>query len=161
MAPHPVVVENTGLGRFQVKVQAQGPAFVVDEPLSVGGLASGPTPYDLLSAALGACTVMTLRLYAERKGWPVSRVQAAVTHHRDPQTGAERFERVIYIEGSLNDEQTTQLVGMADRCPVGKTLTGVTTITTRLSKKATMSSMGGPCDELHGKVMEQACKETG
>ena len=70
-----VVVEDTGEGDFQVEVRAPGLSFLADEPVDAGGLGSGPTPYDLLSAGLGACTAMTLRLYARRKGWPLQGVR--------------------------------------------------------------------------------------
>jgi putative redox protein len=158
---HPVVVEDTGAGRFQVRVQAQGPSFLVDEPVSLGGLASGPTPYDLLSSALGACTVMTLQMYARRHGLPLTRVQVAVSHDRDETTGAESFVRKIYLDGDLSTAQQEKLLSAADRCPVGKTLHAGASITTELSKVRCQSSAGGPCDEMHVAAMDAACEETG
>ena len=80
-------VEETGGGQFQVRVTAASGSFLADEPVSVGGLGSGPTPYDLLGAGLGACTAMTLRLYADRKGWPLERVVVEV--------GGKRLEVVL------------------------------------------------------------------
>lgn len=78
-----VLIKETGEGRFQVKIQTAGEAFLADEPVSVGGDGTGPNPYELLAAGLGACTAMTLRLYAERKGWPLKRVEVRVLHRRD------------------------------------------------------------------------------
>jgi organic hydroperoxide reductase OsmC/OhrA len=77
------IIAETGLGRFQVEARVGSSAFLLDEPVAAGGRGSGPNPYDLLSSALGACTVMTIRLYANRKGWPLSQVRARVAHHRD------------------------------------------------------------------------------
>jgi len=77
-----VLVAETGLGKYQVEARAGDAAFLIDEPVSAGGLGSGPNPYNLLSAALGACTAMTIRLYASRKGWPLTHVRTAVRHCR-------------------------------------------------------------------------------
>jgi putative redox protein len=158
---HPVVVEDTGSGQFQVRAQAQGPSFLVDEPASLGGLASGPTPYDLLSSALGACTVMTLKMYARRHGLPLTRVQVSVAHDRDEATGAETFVRTIYLDGALSPEQEAKLLSAADRCPVGKTLHMGASITTELTRLRRRSTSGGPCDETHVAAMDAACEETG
>jgi putative redox protein len=127
-----VVVEETGLGNFQVEVAAGGVRFVADEPVDAGGLGTGPTPYDLLSAGLGACTAMTLRLYARRKGWPLRRVRVCVGHAKlGGQTPPDAFVREIALEGDLTIEQRTRLLEMAERCPVHATLQGGGSISTR------------------------------
>ncbi|MET0935008.1 MAG: OsmC family protein [Luteibacter sp.] len=159
MASNPVIVQPTGVGDFQVRVDAQGPSFLVDEPLSEGGLASGPTPYDLLSAALGACTAMTLRLYARRKDFPLTDVQVAVTHRRDPMTGRDVFDRALYLEGELDDAQKARLLAMSDRCPVGKTLQGGADITTHFAPKTEPVIPNRPCDCTHPTAMATACDE--
>src|SRR5665213_1651476 len=87
-----VTVSETGLGRLQVEARTATASFLIDEPLSVGGLGSGPNPYDLMSAALGACTAMTIRLYAERKSLPLTRVQVSVLHHRASLDARDLFE---------------------------------------------------------------------
>ena len=123
--PGYVVVEDTGEGDFQVEVEAGGARFLADEPVEVGGLGSGPTPYDLLSAGLGACTAMTLRLYARRKGIKLHRATVRVGHER--QTGSmpeDVFIRQIELDGDFTDEQRNRLMEIADRCPVHRTLRG-------------------------------------
>ena len=115
--------EETRLGKFQLAMRAGKAAFIADEPESAGGLGSGPTPFNLLSAALAACTTMTLRLYADRKGWPVERIRTGVTHRKDK--GAEKpdvFSRRVEIEGAIDEAQHVELLGVADRCPVHRTL---------------------------------------
>jgi putative redox protein len=107
--------------------------FLADEPVEVGGMGSGPTPYDLLCAALGACTAMTVRMYARRKALPLRRVRVCVGHARtkgdDPPDG---FLREIALEGDLTDEQSARLIEIAERCPVHASLKQGARITTEL-----------------------------
>jgi uncharacterized OsmC-like protein/fermentation-respiration switch protein FrsA (DUF1100 family) len=121
--PGEVIVEETGEGNFQVAVLAGGVRFLADEPVEVGGLGSGPTPYDLLCAGLGACTAMTIRMYARRKAWPLRRVRVCVGHARtrgeDPPDG---FLREVALEGDLTQEQRSRLMEIAERCPVHASL---------------------------------------
>jgi uncharacterized OsmC-like protein/alpha-beta hydrolase superfamily lysophospholipase len=128
-----VVVRETGQGRFQQEVTVGAHRFLADEPLEVGGLDSGPGPYDLLLAGLGACTAMTLRLYAERKALPLERVTVRLNHSRihaadcaDCETKEgmlDRIERAITLRGTLDAEQRRRLLEIADKCPVHRTLT--------------------------------------
>jgi putative redox protein len=118
-----VIVETTGEGDFQVAVRAAGARFLADEPVESGGLGSGPTPYDLLCAALGTCTAMTLGMYARRKAWPLKGVRVRVGHARSPDTTpADGFMRTIEIEGELGPEERGRLVEIAGRCPVHRSL---------------------------------------
>lgn len=140
-----VEVSETGLGKFQAMVVAGRHRLIADEPEAVGGLDSGPSPYGYLSAALGACTVMTLRMYAERKGLAVTRISATVTHGkvhaadclectqelRGREGRIDRFERRITIEGDLDAETRARLLEIADRCPVHRTLEVGAVIVTR------------------------------
>ncbi len=106
--------------------------LVADEPVTAGGTDQGPSPYELLAAALGSCTSMTLRLYARRKGWPLSRVTVTVRHERihaadcaDCETKEGRIDqlrREIALEGTLDAAQRARLFEIADRCPVHRTL---------------------------------------
>ncbi|MDM0033471.1 OsmC family protein [Variovorax sp. J22P271] len=100
-----------------------GSRWLADEPAAAGGLGSGPTPYNLLSSALAACTTMTLRHYADSKGWPVTRILTAVSHRKDKSTSpTDVFSRQVSIDGAITQEQRTQLLGVAQRCPVHRTL---------------------------------------
>ncbi|NID16704.1 OsmC family protein [Luteibacter yeojuensis] len=159
MASNPVVVEETGQGTFQVRAHGQGPSFFIDEPLDLGGLASGPTPYDLLSAALGACTVMTIRMYARRKGLPLAHAQASVTHRRDEVTSRDIFERHVFMDGDLTQAQRDRLLAVAEACPVSKTLHAGAEIVTRLAPQAMPVVDDRPCDRTHPKAMDESCRQ--
>ena len=129
---HEVIVRETGeASRFQNEVFVDGRRYLIDEPQSVGGSNTGPTPYDLLAAALGGCTSMTLRMYADRKKWPLDRVTVRLGHRKvhaddcetcDNSDRIDEFSRVLEIEGELDAEQVERLVEIADRCPVHRTL---------------------------------------
>jgi len=132
-APGTVVVRETRRGLFQQEIISGKHQLLADEPANVGGLDSGPGPYDLLLAALGACTAMTLRLYADRKKLPLARTHVRLRHSRiyasdcaecETKEGMlDRIERVIALEGNLNAEQRAKLMDIADKCPVHRTLT--------------------------------------
>jgi putative redox protein len=159
MESNPVIVESVGDGAYQARVHAQGPSFMVDEPVDLGGTGSGPTPYDLLSGALGACTNITVRLYAQRKRWPLAHVQVSVAHRRDPATGRDIFERTLYIEGDLDEKQRARLLEIAEHCPVERTLHDGSNITTRMVTEVRKVHPGKPCDETHPKAVDEACRE--
>ncbi len=124
--PAPTVdaeAEETGDGKFQVAIASGDHVFLADEPVSVGGLGSGPSPFDLLSSALAACTTMTLRLYAENKKWPVTRIRTAVGHDKDvSDPRPDQFNVRIDIEGPIDDDQRARMMEIAERCPVHRTL---------------------------------------
>jgi putative redox protein len=131
-APGTVVVRETRRGTFQQDIVSGAHHLLADEPVNVGGLDTGPGPYALLLAALGACTSMTLRLYADRKKVPLTRVQVRLRYGRIHATDCaecetkegmiDRIERVITLEGELDAEQRARLMEMADKCPVHRTL---------------------------------------
>jgi uncharacterized OsmC-like protein/alpha-beta hydrolase superfamily lysophospholipase len=135
-----VVVRETRAGKFQQQVTVGPHRFLADEPVDVGGLGSGPGPYDLLLAGLGACTAMTLRLYAERKALPLERVTVELTHDRIHAADCEscetkegmidRIERAITLRGNIDDDQRRRLLEIADKCPVHRTLTSEVDIRT-------------------------------
>jgi putative redox protein len=117
-----VLVAETGLGKYQVEARVGDAVFLIDEPVAVGGLGGGPNPYNLLASALGACTTMTIRLYASRKGWPLNKVRAAVRHSRAGLNARDSFVLDITLEGALDDTQRARLMEIAERCPVHLTL---------------------------------------
>jgi putative redox protein len=127
-----VTVVETRKGKFQVEVVAAGKHFLVDEYVEIGGLGSGPNPYDLLKSALGACTVMTLRLYAEHKKIPLDHVGVRVTHHRPSLQSRDIFSCEITLKGTLGAAERQQLFEVAQRCPVHKTLDRGSDIETKL-----------------------------
>jgi putative redox protein len=142
-APGTVVVQEAGTGRFVQEIAAGRHALRADEPVDFGGDDSGPGPYDLLLASLGACTSMTLRMYAERKGWPLRRVSVSLAHEKihaqdcaDCETKEGRVDRItrhLTLSGDLSAEQRAKLLEIADKCPVHRTLTGEVQILTDLA----------------------------
>jgi uncharacterized OsmC-like protein/alpha/beta superfamily hydrolase len=128
-----VTVSETGVSKFQQVITAGHHKLIADEPVSAGGLDSGPNPYDLVLAGLGACTSMTLRLYADRKGLPLERVSVQLKHSRihaqDCETcetkegRVDRIDRVLTLTGKLDEAQRKSLLEIADKCPVHRTLT--------------------------------------
>jgi putative redox protein len=137
-----VVVAETRAGRFQQRIDAGGHTFLADEPIGVGD-GTGPSPYDLILAGLGACTSMTLRMYADRHRWPLDRVSVRLTHDRrhaedcrDPNRVpcvVDTIDRTIEVHGALDDAQRERLLDIAERCPVHRTLTGDIRIRTQLT----------------------------
>ena len=128
-----VLVRETGEGKFQQEILSGPHRFLADEPVKVGGMDSGPGPYDLLLAGLGACTAMTLRLYAEQKKLPLKRVSVRLAHnkihaqdcaHCETAEGLiDHIDRAITLEGDLDAAQRRRLLEIADKCPVHRTLT--------------------------------------
>jgi putative redox protein len=120
---HGVSAQLTGKGRFQTALHLHGQTILSDEPVEVGGLASGPTPYELLSGSLAACTAMTMRLYAERKGWELPPFRVEVVHSPPlAASGRDRFVRRIHVAGPIDEERKAKLLEIANRCPVHRTL---------------------------------------
>ncbi|NND49597.1 MAG: alpha/beta fold hydrolase [Rhizobiales bacterium] len=139
------IVTETGQGKFQNRIEIGSHTLIADEPISVGGLGSGPGPYDLVKAGLGACTTMTLRMYADHKGLDVDKVSVSVGHdkvHADDcaeciERGLEgkvdTFTRHITIEGNLDEAARARMLEIADKCPVHRTLEAQAVIETTLA----------------------------
>ena len=140
-----VLVRETGNGKFQQQVLSGAHRMLADEPMDYGGLDSGPSPYDFVSIALGACTSMTLRMYAERKGWEIGQISVSVDHDKvhakdceDCGEGKEgridRFERRISVDGVVDDEVRAKLLEIADKCPVHRTLESGAAVVTKFAE---------------------------
>ena len=136
-----VTVAEAGSGTYTQQITAGHHRLVADEPRPIGDDA-GPTPYDLLLAGLGACTSMTVRMYADRKGWPLERVRVTLRHSRihakdcaDCETTKgliDHIDRDVELAGDLDDTQRQRLLDIAERCPVHQTLTSDVHIATSL-----------------------------
>ena len=152
-----ITVTETGLGKCQVEARVGAAAFLMDEPVSAGGLGSGPNPYSLLGAALGSCTAMTIRLYANRKGWPLKRVETAVRHSRAGLNAKDRFELDIALEGELSVEQRTRMMEIAERCPVHLTLARGSEVAARLMDAGEAQGIRPLDGPAHAECMREAC----
>lgn len=142
-APDMVTVAETREGRFTQEISVGRHRLRADEPAGAGGDDTGPSPYDLLLAGLGACTSMTLRMYAEQKKWPLERVTVRLKHEKihaqdcsecETREGRiDRIEREIEVEGDLDETQRARLLEIANKCPVHRTLHSELIIPTRLA----------------------------
>jgi putative redox protein len=142
--PRSVVVRETRASKLQQSITLGPHHLTADEPVAVGGQDSGPGPYDLLLAALGACTSMTLRLYADRKFLPLDLITVTLRHSKihaedcaecETKVGLiDQLERVIRLDGALDEDQRKKLMEIADKCPVHRTLTSEIRIVTRAAE---------------------------
>ena len=136
-----VTVAETGSGTYTQQITAGHHRLAADEPRPIGD-DTGPSPYDLLLAALGACTSMTVRMYADRKGWPLERVRVTLRHSRihaedcanceTTKGWIDHIDRDLELAGDLDETQRRRLLQIAERCPVHQTLTSEVDITTSL-----------------------------
>ena len=122
---------ETAAGKFGQKISIGPHAIAADEERETGGDDTGPVPHELLLSALGACTSMTVKLYADRKGWPLRAVDVRLNGRSED--GGYRIERSILFEGELTGDQKARLLEIADKCPVARTLKGEITIATHLA----------------------------
>ncbi len=136
-----VTVQERGTGAYTQDVVVGTHRLTADEPRDVGGDDAGPGPYDYLLAALGACTSMTIRMYVQRKQWPLRRIHVRLHHAKihakdcaecETKVGlVDQITREITLEGDLDAEQTAKVMEIADKCPVHRTLTSEIRIVTR------------------------------
>ena len=156
-----VVARTVTNGGFRTTIDVRGVQIVADEPVEVGGEGLGPTPYELLSAALGACTSMTLRLYAKRKDWTLPSFTVSVTHDIVPDGGDGRprdsFNRYIAFESAVDPDQRLKLLEIADKCPVHRTLMRGFVIATDLGLLKDLPPGEPPMQ--HERDVEAACAE--
>lgn len=121
---------SIGTTRYAVSIKAGHHAIVADEGAKLGGQDLGPAPYELLLSALGACTAITLKMYAERKAWDLQQAHVALLYRREDDKGI--IERTLTFEGGLDDAQKARLADIAERTPVTLTLKSGNTINTKL-----------------------------
>mgnify|MGYP000094284445 CR=1 FL=1 len=133
-------VKEADANGFLQDIQSGPHHILADEPASVGGTNKGLTPYGLVSAGLGACTAMTIRMYARRKKWPLTHVSVDITHNKSHAADAaasdakiDAFTRTITLSGDLDHDQRARLLEIADKCPVHRTLERQNTVTTTLT----------------------------
>jgi putative redox protein len=157
--PHgAVLVSETGVERYQL-VGRTGPAvFLMGGAINHSGLKSGPGPFDLLASALGACTAMTIRAYADRKKIPLVRVQVNVVHQRASLNSKDIFNRTIIVEGQLDSVLREKLLEVAELCPVSKSLQRGSEVITTLSPDFANAS-ASPAVADYVQTMEQVWQE--
>ena len=121
---------KAGSGRFGQRIEVAGHLLVADEDQAAGGDDTGPAPHELLLSALGACTSMTVKMYADRKGWPLRGVDVLLHGEHGPE--GFRITRTMRVDGDLDAAQRTRLLDIAEKCPVARTLKGTIAIETTL-----------------------------
>lgn len=138
MTDNPCATVQSSEGPYAQAIKARVHEWAAGEPVEAGGIDNGPVPYELLLSALGACTSITLEMYAARKGWPLDKVHVTLEHSKEERAGendgkpVDMIDRIVRLEGALNDEQRAKLIEMAEKCPVHRTLTNKIQIITLL-----------------------------
>ncbi len=138
MSDNPCTTVQSSDGVYAQAIKARVHEWMAGEPVDVGGTDNGPTPYELLLSALGACTSITLEMYAARKGWVLDKVHVTLEHSKEVREGenggkpVDMIDRIVRLEGVLDDEQRAKLIEIAEKCPVHRTLTNQININTLL-----------------------------
>jgi putative redox protein len=138
MTENPTTTVESADGVYAQRIKARIHEWAAGEPVDIGGTDNGPTPYELLLSALGACTSITLEMYAARKGWPLDKVHVTLEHSKEERPGendgmpVDMIDRIVRLEGALDDEQRAKLIEIAEKCPVHRTLTNQININTLL-----------------------------
>lgn len=139
--PNPTATVESSDGTYAQLVRSRIHLWSAGEPTEIGGTDNGPTPYELLLSALGACTAITLEMYAARKGWPLEKVHVSLEHSKEERFGendgkpVDMIDRIVRLEGPLDQEQRAKLIEIAEKCPVHRTLTNRIDISTMLDEE--------------------------
>lgn len=135
MSDQDITTVTIGTDDYRTTVRSRGHTFYLDEPGELGGKDTAPTPYELLLGSLGACKAITVRMYANRKGWDLREVRLDLAHSRpNGRDGAEQIDISISFTGDLDEEQRARLKEIANKCPVQKTITGELAVGTILEE---------------------------
>lgn len=138
MKDNPCATVESSDGTYAQLTKARLHEWAAGEPVEDGGIDNGPMPYELLLSALGACTSITLEMYAARKGWPLEKVHVTLEHSKEERAGenggkpVDMIDRVVRLEGPLDEVQRAKLIEIAEKCPVHRTLTNQININTLL-----------------------------
>ena len=138
MKDNPCATVESSDGTYAQAIKARMHEWAAGEPVDLGGTDNGPTLYELLLSALGACTSITLEMYAARKGWPLEKVHVTLEHSKEDRAGendgkpVDMIDRIVRLQGPLDDEQRAKLIEIAEKCPVHRTLTNQININTLL-----------------------------
>jgi putative redox protein len=138
MTENPTATVESVNGTYAQLIKARVHEWAAGEPVAIGGVDNGPTPYELLLSALGACTSITLEMYAARKGWPLDKVHVTLEHSKEERAGenggkpVDMIDRIVRLEGALDDGQRAKLIEIAEKCPLHRTLTNQININTLL-----------------------------
>ncbi|MFC3199456.1 OsmC family protein [Parapedobacter deserti] len=126
------IIATIGKQTYKTELQARNHIVIADEPIEVGGQDLGFTPTELLESSLAACSTMTIRMYADRKGWSLDKVEIKVGFKRNIATHQITFEKEIQLFGDLDNEQREKLLEMGSKCPIEKMITGNVVVESRL-----------------------------
>ena len=141
MLENAVIVSESGNGPYAQSVMVGRHVMGADEPEALGGHDTGASPYEYLMAGLGACTAMTIRMYATRQNWPLQKISVELRHEKaaavDGKSQIDRFERLIHLTGDLTNEQRGRLLVIAEKCPVSQTLQRPSLVLTRVADALT------------------------
>jgi putative redox protein len=138
MTENPSTTVESSDGKYAQLIKSRLHGWVAGEPVEIGGVDNGPTPYELLLSALGACTSITLEMYAARKGWPLEKVHVTLEYSKEDRVGendgkpVDMIDRIVRLDGPLDESQRAKLIEIAEKCPVHRTLTNQITINTLL-----------------------------